>query len=306
MRSGYRIIVFVILVMILGCGKQEKDVETNSLYVVTTTGMIGDLVKNIAGDLVTVESLMGPGVDPHLYKASQGDISKLARARVIFYNGLHLEGKMTDIFEKMSRKKKVVAISKKIDTGKLIPLQKQGSLYDPHIWFDVSLWRETIPIVLETLVELDPDNRSIYENNAGSYTVKLDSLHQWVINKFQQIPKKRRVMITAHDAFSYFGRAYDVKVYGLQGISTVAEYGVNDVTRLVDIIVENDIKAVFVETSVPTRSIEAVVAGCEARDYRINIGGSLYSDAMGEPGSGADFYIGMVEANVNTIVNALK
>jgi len=268
--------------------------------------MIGDLARNVGRELITVESLMGPGVDPHLYKASQGDIGKLSKSDVIFYNGLHLEGKMVDIFEKMSRQKTVVPVSRDIDRKKLRALDANKSIVDPHIWFDVSLWRETIPVVQGVLTEKNPQHAQAFRENAQRYSEKLDSLYHWVKFEIAQIPKPQRVLITAHDAFGYFGLAYEIEVHGLQGISTVAEYGVNDVTNLVDLIVGRGIKAAFVETSVPQRSIEAVVAGCRARGHEVKIGGSLYSDAMGQPGSGADNYIGMVTANVNTIVSALK
>ena len=295
----------LLLAVVIGCGtRNEKSGE--GFYVVTTTGMIGDLVKNITKGKIVVESLMGPGVDPHLYKASQSDIARLSKADIIFYNGLHLEGKMTDIFEKMARKKKVVAVSAELEESQLISWQNQAGVHDPHIWFDVSLWRQTIPVVEKAISQLDPGNSSFYNENARIYATRLDSLHAWVLGEIGTIPPQQRVMITAHDAFSYFGRVYHIEVHGLQGISTVSEYGVNDVTNLVNLITERGIKAVFIETSVPHRSIEAVVAACNMKGFAVSIGGSLYSDAMGGPGSGADIYIGMVSANVKTVVNALK
>lgn len=288
------------------CGTKQSSKQQGKVYVVTTTGMIGDLARNIGQDFVRVESLMGPGVDPHLYKASQGDISRLSQSDVIFYNGLHLEGKMVDIFEKMARTKRVIPVSEDIDRGRFRALNVGGSIVDPHIWFDISLWRETIPRVQRELAQLDPTHVEAFTKNAQAYAARLDSLHNWVKLEIATIPKTQRVLITAHDAFGYFSQAYDIEVHGLQGVSTVSEYGVNDVTHLVDLIVSRGIKAVFVETSVPHRSIEAVVAGCKARGHQVRIGGSLYSDAMGQPGSGSDNYIGMVTANVNTIVSALK
>ncbi len=303
--------VAVLTVLIFGlslvsCSNKQDSKQDAKLYVVTTTGMIADLAVNVGRDLITVVGLMGPGVDPHLYKASQGDIGKLSKSDVIFYNGLHLEGKMVDIFEKMARQKTVVPVSRDIDRKKLRALDANMSIVDPHIWFDVSLWRETIPVVQAILTEENPQHAEAFAANARRYAEKLDTLHQWVKSEIAQIPQPRRVLITAHDAFGYFGIAYEIEVHGLQGISTVAEYGVNDVTNLVDLIVGRGIKAAFVETSVPQRSIEAVIAGCQARGHEVKIGGSLYSDAMGQPGSGADTYIGMVTANVNTIVSALK
>ncbi|OGC02265.1 manganese transporter, partial [candidate division KSB1 bacterium RBG_16_48_16] len=237
----------LLLAVVIGCGTtNEKSGE--GFYVVTTTGMIGDLVKNITKGKIVVESLMGPGVDPHLYKASQSDIARLSKADIIFYNGLHLEGKMTDIFEKMARKKKVVAVSAELEESQLISWQNQAGVHDPHIWFDVSLWRQTIPVVEKAISQLDPGNSSFYNENARIYATRLDSLHAWVLGEIGTIPPQQRVMITAHDAFSYFGRVYHVEVHGLQGISTVSEYGVNDVTNLVNLITERGIKAVFIET----------------------------------------------------------
>lgn len=306
MRNNIAFLVLFIGLMLVSCSRKERDDENARFHVVTTTGMIADLVQNIAGEHMAVQALMGPGVDPHLYKATQGDIMRMGRADVIFYNGLHLEGKMIDIFKMMQRKKRIVPVAEGLPPEQYLDLQEGEKLYDPHIWFDVSLWRLTIPVVVAALSEMDPEFAAEYHRNGERYAAQLDSLHQWVMAEFSQIPPSQRVIITAHDAFGYLGRAYELEVHGLQGISTIAEYGVNDVTRLVDLIIENRIKAVFVETSVSQRAIEAVVAGCKARGHPISIGGSLYSDAMGGKGSGAENYLGMVGSNVKTIVQALK
>ncbi|MBD3224394.1 MAG: manganese transporter [Caldithrix sp.] len=305
MKHTVTTLLIGIFLLFTSCSEQKKT-KTDTPYIVTTTGMIADLVENIAGQAFKVEGLMGPGVDPHLYKASQSDISKLSRADVIFYNGLQLEGKMTDILKKMKRKKTVVAISDGIARDSLIKLEGAKYAFDPHIWFDVHLWKQTIPTVVKHLRAEFPEYTNQFTQNAEQMTQKLDTLHHWVKQQVQTVPEQQRIMITAHDAFEYFGVAYGIKVYGLQGISTVAEYGVHDVNRMVDLILENKIRAVFVETSVPKRSIEAVVAGVRARDGDVHIGGTLYSDAMGAAGSGANTYIGMVRSNVTTIVNALK
>ena len=206
----------------------------------------------------------------------------------------------------MSQSKKVLAVSSGINKQRLIPLEGASSAYDPHVWFNVELWRQTIPVIQKALAESFPKDRSSFEKNAEKMDSLYTDLHQWVIEQVASVPESQRKLITAHDAFGYFGKAYDIEVYGLQGISTVAEYGVNDINRMVDFVLGTRIRAVFVETSVPKRSIEAVVAGVRARGGTVNIGGTLYSDALGGPDSGADTYIDMVRHNVRTIVEALK
>jgi len=299
------LLIFITLFAFLSCDTPENT-GSDQPFIVATTGMVADLVKNIAGDSVYVESLMGPGVDPHLYKASQSDIGKLAEADIIFYNGLHLEGKLTDIFEKMARTQNVIPVSRGITQSALIPLAENGTLNDPHIWFDVSLWKQTIGVVETELAETYPNKAEYFRSRAQAYRDSLTIMHKWVGEKIQEIPKTQRILITAHDAFSYFGRAYGINVRGLQGISTVAEYGVNDVSRMVNLIIDNNIKAIFIETSVPDRSINAVIAGCKAKGHDVKIGGSLYSDAMGAPGTREGTYIGMIKSNVLTMVTNLK
>jgi len=298
--------LLIVVFLTLASCRQKETRQASAPYIVTTTGMIADLAGNIAPGSYRVEALMGPGVDPHLYKASQGDIRKLADADIILYNGLHLEGKMTDILEKMGRSKSVVAVSSGLDHELLIPLEGASAAHDPHIWFDVELWRMTLPVIRDALSRSFPADQARFESRAAETDSALAALHKWVVNEVASVPEERRIMITAHDAFGYFGRAYGITVHGLQGVSTVAEYGINDVNRMVDLILAKRIRAVFVETSVPRRSIEAVVAGVRARDGEIRIGGSLYSDAMGPAGSMAGSYEGMVRANVRTIVEALK
>jgi len=233
-------------------------------------------------------------------------LEKLSTADVIFYNGLFLEGKMEDIFEKMARSKTVVAVSKHIDESRLRkPRGAQGE-HDPHIWFDVDLWAETIDTVVDVLSKADPEGKDLFLKNGVRYKKELLDLDAWVKKEILTIPKQQRVLITAHDAFGYFGLAYDIEVRGLQGVSTVAEYGVNDVSQLVQFIVDNKVKAIFVESSVPERSINAVREGCKSRGWDVLVGGTLYSDAMGAKGSGADTYVGMVRANVNSIVKGLR
>jgi manganese/zinc/iron transport system substrate-binding protein len=297
----------VVIWTLAGCdGKQQTPVESGRLGIVTTTGMIADITTNIAGEHADVKALMGPGVDPHLYKASQGDLRQLTGADIVFYNGLHLEGKMVDALEKLAQRKEVHAVSDGIDTSVFRRPPEFKGAYDPHIWFDVSLWADAARQVEKVLSQVDTTHAADYHRNAAAYLARLDSLDSWVRSQIATIPPERRVLVTAHDAFGYFGRAYDIEVRGLQGISTLSEYGLADLTALVDMIDSRKIKAVFIESSVPRRSIDAVVEGVKARGHEVSIGGQLFSDAMGAEGTSEGTYIGMVSANVNTIVNALK
>ena len=299
--------VLAALLFQMSCNNSPEPPHGKSrLHVVTTTGMIEDMVKNIVQDSAEVTALMGPGVDPHLYKATQGDLQRLKDASLIFYNGLHLEGKLGDIFKNMDRIKSVVAVSDKIPRERLIDNTSMGGQYDPHIWFDVSLWKKAVNHVSETLIQRDSLNANFYRQNTATYLEQLNSLHQEVKKKIAEIPEEQRVMVTAHDAFEYFGRAYNIEVRGLQGISTMSEFGLKDVADLVNFITDKKIKAVFVESSVPERYIMSVVEGSQKKGHNVAVGGTLYSDAMGNPGTAAGTYQGMVRENVNTIVNALK
>lgn len=276
------------------------------LRIVTTVGMVADMVTNVGGDWVQVQSLMGPGVDPHLYKASAGDISKMDNATYVFYVGLELEGKMEKVLEKFSGSGRGMAISDSVSHEKLLAAQAtMTGTYDPHIWFDVSLWAETVRSVEDALTLLDPEHEQVYRENADNYRHELLALDAWVREQILMIPAEQRVMITAHDAFNYFGKAYDIEVYGVQGISTASDYGLKDLEWLIDLIVDRKIQAIFVETSVSGKSIEALREGVRARGHTVAIGGTLFSDAMGDPGTPEGTYLGMVKANVKTIFNAL-
>jgi len=290
--------------LVAGCGGRGTGAGDGRIPVVTTTGMVADLVRNVGGERVAVTALMGPGVDPHLFKASEGDIARLQQARIIFYNGLHLEGRMGDILVKMAREKPTVAVAERIAPERL--LVTEDGVEDPHIWFDVSLWMEAVEVVRDHLTELDPDGRAVYAQNAEAYRAELEELHTYAREQLATIPAERRVLVTAHDAFGYFGRAYDVEVMGLQGVSTAAEYGLADLQRLVDVLVARGIKAVFVESSVPRSSIEALVEGAAARGHTVTIGGELFSDALGPEGTPEGTYVGMLRHNVDTIVAALR
>jgi manganese/zinc/iron transport system substrate-binding protein len=301
------LIPFIILALLFGACSNNNDSESDSKpNIVATTGMIADLVRNIGKDSVQVTPLMGPGVDPHLYKATQGDLGRLQAADVIFYNGLHLEGKMGEVFEKLKQIKTVVPVAEAVDSSKLLQDPVYQGNFDPHIWFDVALWASTMDRIVETLSEVDPESKAFYEANAAAYRQELQELHDWVAAEIQQIPAEKRTLITAHDAFNYFGEAYGIEVRGLQGISTLSEFGLKDRVDLVNFIVERGIKAVFVETSVSEKNIESIVEGTRQRGHDLVIGGNLYSDAMGEAGTPEGTYVGMVRANVRTIVKGLK
>lgn len=276
------------------------------LRATTTVGMIADLVQNIGGDNVEVVALMGPGVDPHLYKPSAGDVGRLENADVIFYGGLELEGRMTDTFVRVARAgKPTIPVSEDIPEELLRePIEFEGK-YDPHIWFDVTLWMLAAQTVKDELATLDPEADAHYQANLEAYLAELEALHTYVQEQISSIPENQRVLITAHDAFGYFGDQYGLEVRGIQGTSTATEASANDIQELADFIVERGIPAIFVESSVPKATIEALQEAVRSRGAEVAIGGQLFSDAMGEAGTPEGTYLGMVRHNVDTITAAL-
>ncbi len=309
MRKVQFWVSITLLAMLVACSQRasqsEADLSGRQIRVVTTTGMITDIAQIVGGERVQVNGLMGPGVDPHLYKASEGDVILLAEADLIFYNGLHLEAKMAEVFEKMQGRVRTAAVTEGIDHDLLLSPPEFEGAYDPHVWFDVTLWMKAVELVRDTLAELDPQNARIYQTNAENYLKELAELHDYVKAQAEKVPAEQRVVITAHDAFNYFGRAYGFEVRGLQGISTATEAGTGDVQDLARFIAERKIPAIFVESSVPERNVEAVKAAVEARGFRVKIGGELFSDAMGDPDTPEGTYVGMVRHNIDTIVSAL-
>lgn len=297
-------IVLLTAVLVLGCANNKKD--NGKLNVVVTTTILTDLVQNIGGDLINLQGLMGAGVDPHLYKASEGDVSKLFNADVIFYNGLHLEGKLVAIFEKMEAEKTTVALGDFLSKEGLISSDYFASNYDPHVWFNIQYFKEFSDQVTTVLSTKDPKNKERYQANNIAFQQELDLLQTTVENKIASLDPQKRILITAHDAFNYFGKNYGFKVVGLQGLSTATEAGVQDVQQLSEYIIEHKVKAIFVESSVPRRTIEALEAAVLSKGHQVSIGGSLYSDALGDVGSLEGTYIGMFLYNVKTIVNALQ
>lgn len=300
-------IILMCTLVIAACRQRAADRNTDEpVKIVATTGMIGDAVQNIAGPRAEVITLMGPGVDPHLYKATHGDLEHLTQADIVYYNGLHLEGKMGEVFRKLSRTKPVVAVAENIPEERLRKISGFQGAYDPHIWFDVQLWKQAVTGISEHLQRYDSTHRSHYSTLSERYLRQLDSLDGAVRKSLAEIPEAQRILITAHDAFGYFGDAYGFEVRGLQGISTLSEFGLRDVTELVDFIISRKVKAIFVETSVSEKTVQAVVEGCQEKGWDVRIGGSLYSDALGESGTPEGTYIGMVSANVRTIGQSLK
>jgi manganese/zinc/iron transport system substrate-binding protein len=274
------------------------------IRVVCTTGMVADLVRNVGGERVEITTLMGAGVDPHLFKAAPGDVSALNRADIVFYSGLHLEGKLAELLERMSERKPTVAVAEVI-ADENIRREEQGAA-DPHVWFDVALWSIASGAVEEALAKFDPAHADEYHAKAQEYQIRLAELDAHVADALKMVPAERRVLVTAHDAFHYFGDAYGIEVRAIQGISTDSEAGVRQVKELVDFLVDRKIKAVFVETSVADENIKSLVEGCQARGHDVKIGGTLFSDAMGDEGTPEGTYEGMVRANVKTIVGALQ
>ncbi|WP_068498815.1 metal ABC transporter solute-binding protein, Zn/Mn family [Paenibacillus kribbensis] len=305
-------VLSLVLVLATACTQEQKEQGTageagQKIKATTTIGMISDIVGKVGGDHVEVTGIMKSGVDPHLYKASQGDMRKLDQADIIFYNGLHLEGKMQDILEKIGKQKPVIPVSKNIAQDQLrAGSPEMGSEHDPHIWFNVQNWMSAVETIRDELSALDAAHAEDYKANAEAYLAELRRLDDYTREQIASIPEAQRVLVTAHDAFGYFGDAYNIQVKGLQGMSTESEAGSQDVTKLRDYLVEHKIKAVFVETSVPRKAIDAVIQGAAQQGHTIRIGGELYSDAMGKEGTEEGTYIGMVKHNVNTMVKALK
>lgn len=306
------IIALILLITLLAaCGQTGANGDAASgeaegkLNVVATTGQIHDAVANIVGDAVDLTGMFGPGVDPHLYVPTESDVSLLGRADVIFYNGLHLEAQMERVLDQMAQRGvTVVAVGTVLPEERLLSWDSNYP-HDPHIWNDPELWSLGVEAIRDTLTEADPANADMYRQNAEAYLAEIAETHAYVKAQAERIPAEQRIMITAHDAFGYFARAYGFEVRGLQGISTESEAGTADVQELVDFIVSRRVPAIFVETSVSPRNIEAVQAAARARGFEVNIGGQLYSDALGDPGTPEGTYTGMLRHNIDTLVKAL-
>jgi len=291
-----------------GCGPAAERVPAKPQAVrprvVATTTVVADLVRQVGGDRVTVDCLMAAGIDPHSYKATPRDADRLAAADLVVASGLHLEGKLADLLERLGRKVAVVAVADTLPKDRLLSVA--ADLHDPHVWFDAALWSGCVPAVVDALATLDPPHADEYRSRGAAYAAALVALDDELEMRIASIPDGGRVLVTAHDAFQYFGRAYGIEVVGVQGTSTESEAGLGDINRLVDMLVTRNIPAVFVETSVSDRNVAALVEGAAARGHVVRLGGRLYSDSLGEPGSGGDTLAGALRANVETIVAGLK
>ena len=322
MKCSHRYIWFVpavascvLLLMLVGCsrGSDEAEAGRERVSVVATVGMIADLGQRIAGEHAEVEALMQPGIDPHLYAPTRDDLAKLLAAELVLYNGLKLEGRMSEALRNAATaERKVVPVSEVIDPALLLRLDeaetlKDGSekLYDPHVWMDPSAWAAVVPVICDALIAVDPDHAQTYERNAAALEEEMLELHAYAQRTLDTVPEAQRVLVTAHDAFGYFGRQYGFEVLGIQGISTQSEAGVRDIERLVDVLAERKVPAVFVESTVSERNINALIAGAKARGHDVRIGGELFSDAMGPAGTPEGTYVGMLRHNIDTITEAL-
>ncbi|MGZ0707168.1 metal ABC transporter solute-binding protein, Zn/Mn family [Coraliomargarita sp. W4R53] len=272
----------------------------------TTVAMITDVVSNVAGDKAQVKGIIGEGIDPHLYKPTSSDVKLLQASDIIFYSGLNLEGKMGDVLVRMATSgKPVTAVTETLLNDGTYVMTDDADHYDPHVWMDVGGWIQATQVIGESLANFDPDNAELYRKNATEYAAQLKQLNEYGKRAFATIPKNQRVLVTAHDAFNYMGRAYDLEVLGIQGISTESEAGLKDINDLVDILVERNIPSVFVESSVSQKNVRALVEGAHSKGHEVKIGGELFSDAMGETGTYEGSYIGMLDHNITTIVRAL-
>lgn len=269
-----------------------------------TVGMVTDIVKEVAGDRAEVTNIIGAGVDPHLYNPTRSDVSLLLKSDVIFYAGLLLEGQMSDVLIKVSRRRPVYAVTELLKESYLIH-DAETNHSDPHVWMDVQGWMKAVEVVSVSLCEFDPKHSELYKKNEAAYLKKLEKLDAYARKVIDTIPREQRVMITAHDAFSYMGRAYNLEVQGIQGLSTESEAGLKDINRIVDELVSRKIPAVFVETSVSDKNVRALIEGARSRGHAVVIGGELFSDAMGKKGTYEGTYIGMIDHNVTTITRAL-
>lgn len=295
------LLLLLALLLIMGMAQAQSE----RLRVAATVGMIGDVASRIGGECADVTAIMGSGVDPHVYQASARDVSTFQRAEIILYGGYFLEGQLGEVLDGFSRRKPTVAVSEAaVSPGELINTDDAYGV-DPHVWMDVSLWAKTVPIIANSLADLRPECAEQFEANSNSYLAELAALHEWVGEAIATVPEERRILVTAHDAFSYYGRAYGIEVAGIQGISTESEAGVADIRAMARLVAERQVPAVFIESTINPRTIQAVVNAAQQRGHRVDIGSQLYSDALGERGTAGGTYIGMIFENTSNIVSDL-
>lgn len=295
--------------LLAGCGNgaTESTQEDGKLQVVATTTMLTDLLKEIGGDKLQVEGLMGPGIDPHGYQASSSDVTTLMNADIVAYNGLHLEGKMGDVFENLVKQDKTLfVLEEAIPESTLLESEENGGAVDPHIWFSVNNWKLAADYITTELSKVDVENAELYQENNERYQKELNELIVYIEGRTEELPVDQRYLVTAHDAFSYFGNSFDFEVVGLQGVNTQTEAGTGDVSSLAGFIAEKKIKAIFIESSVPTKTIESLQEAVRSKGWEVEIGGELFSDALGDESQDAETYVKMYHQNIDTIVDALK
>ncbi len=312
MVSGFRILprsllggllLAGLLALILACSA-DVSAQQRKLRVVTTVSMLADAARAIGGDRLDVSSLLGEGVDPHTYRPTRADIARLSAADLVIANGLHLEAQLNETLKLLGKTKTILFAAEKIPDGRLLADEEYPDRKDPHVWMDPELWKLVAVAIRDTLIERDAPGRAAYEKGAQVYTAELDRIHNYSRELLTAVPKESRVLVTAHDAFNYFGRAYDFEVEGIQGLSTESEAGLKRIESLVQLVAARKVNAVFVESSVPERNVRALVEGADARKHKLAIGGVLYSDALGAPGTYEGTVIGMLDHNVTTIARA--
>ena len=308
-RAASLVLAALAALVLAGCTEgafELPDVRGRDVRVVATTNFITDLARRVGGDRVQVTGLMGPGVDPHLYKASARDVRTLRQSDLVLYGGLDLEGKMDDVFEELGRRRPVTAVTDGIPRAKLLDTDQADETYDPHVWFDVSLWMDAVREAQRALTRVDPAGEATYRANAEAYLRELRALDREVAERLAAIPRESRVLVTSHDAFRYFGRRYGLEVVAIQGISTATEATTADVERVAQVVAERRLRGVFLESSVPQQTIDAVLDAARDRGQPSRIGGELYTDAAGDEGTPEGTYAGMVRANVAKIAEALQ
>ncbi|MCO8124589.1 zinc ABC transporter substrate-binding protein [Stieleria sp. TO1_6] len=307
--KSFEVGVLLLVLVLPGCKSGGSGAGDGNIQVVATVGMVADLVRNVGGEHVTVTQICGSGVDPHLYKPTSDDVHAIIDADVVFYCGLRLEGKMSDTLEKVGRTKPVVAVAEGIDPSKLMSAGVGGQAAlehgDPHVWNDISMWSQCVDVIRDELSTFDPQHAEEYQANAAALSDQLAALHRWGVETVATIPAESRLLVTSHDAFNYFGRAYGLEVQGVQGISTESEAGLQRINGLVDLLIERHVGAVFIESSVSAKNIEALIEGAQSKGHSVAIGGELYSDAMGPSGTYEGTYIGMLDHNLTTAALAL-
>lgn len=310
MKKIFGGILLSVLLLMAGCTTNANETAESGdgkLKIVATTTMLTDLIEQIGGEHVEVEGLMGPGIDPHGYQASSSDVEKLAKADVVAYNGLHLEGQMGEVFENLEKQnKEIIVLDDAIPTENLLESEDASMNFDPHIWFSTTNWGIATDYVVEQLSTLDPVNEEYYAKNGEQYQNELIKLDQYIKGRIKEIPEDSHYLVTAHDAFQYFGNEYDFNVVGLQGLNSQTEVGTRDISELAEFIAEQKIKAIFIESSVSSRTIESLQAAVENLGWEVEIGGELYSDALGDSKNNAETYLKMYQANIDTIIDALK